>query len=103
MEAPLTRNKRTAIPAAYFVDEEVFAREQERLIRPTWQFFCLKTDLLEDNDFVAQDVGGIPVVVQNLKGRLVALHNTCSHRYSPIQTTCAGNRRHSTAPCAPAP
>jgi phenylpropionate dioxygenase-like ring-hydroxylating dioxygenase large terminal subunit len=93
MDAALPRNTRTVIPASYFHDDAVFAREQRVLMQNTWQFFCLKTDLLNDNDFVAQSVGGIPVVVQNFKGRLVAMHNVCSHRYSPIQTACSGNRQ----------
>lgn len=93
MHAPASRNQRTIIPASYFHDEAVFAREQRLLIQNTWQFFCLKTDLLRDNDFVAQSIGGVPVIVQNFRGKLVALHNVCSHRYSPIQTACSGNRQ----------
>ncbi len=93
MHASALRNQRTSIPARYFSDDAVFAQEQRLLIQNTWQFFCLKTDLLDDQDFVAQSVGGIPVVVQNFKGRLTALHNVCSHRYSPIQSACAGNRQ----------
>jgi|GEM_PF-1863711 len=92
MKAPRFENVRTSIPASYFQDDEVFAREQRLLMQQTWQFFCLKSDLLADQDFVAQTVGGIPVVVQNFKGRLVAMHNVCSHRYSPIQKACSGNR-----------
>jgi phenylpropionate dioxygenase-like ring-hydroxylating dioxygenase large terminal subunit len=59
----------------------------------TWQFVCLKTDLLRENDFVAETIGGIPIVVQNLKGHITALHNVCSHRYSPIQKASSGNRQ----------
>ena len=92
MLAPATSNRQTLIPARYFYDEAIFASEQKDIFQKTWQFFCLKTDLLHDNDFVARSVGGVPVVVQNFKGKLVALHNVCSHRYSPVQTACAGNR-----------
>jgi phenylpropionate dioxygenase-like ring-hydroxylating dioxygenase large terminal subunit len=92
MFAPATSNRQTVIPARYFYDEDIFASEQREIFQKTWQFFCLKTDLLHDNDFVAHSVGGEPVVVQNLKGKLVAFHNVCSHRYSPVQTACAGNR-----------
>lgn len=93
MHAPALRNKRTIIPASYFHDEEVFAKEQRLLMQNTWQFVCLTTDLKDDNDFVTRSIGGIPVVVQNFKGKLAAFQNICSHRYSPIQTACSGNRQ----------
>ena len=80
------------IPARYFHDEAVFARERERIFRTTWQFFCFRSELREDNDFVAQDVAGIPVVVQNMKGELHAFHNVCSHRNVPLQSAASGNR-----------
>jgi len=92
MDAPATSNRQTVIPARYFYDEDVFAIEQKQVFQSTWQFFCLKTDLQNNDDFVAHSVGGVPVVVQNFKGKLLAFHNVCSHRYSPVQTACAGNR-----------
>ena len=80
------------IPPQYFFDEAVFEREQKAIFGNTWQFFCLRSELQNDNDFVAESVGGVPVVVQNIKGRLRAFHNVCSHRHSPIQTARSGNR-----------
>ena len=93
MPAPVQRNRRTIIPASYFHDEAIFAKEQRLLIQNTWQFVCLTTDLKDDNDFITRSIGGIPVVVQNFKGKLAAFQNICSHRYSPIQTAGSGNRQ----------
>jgi phenylpropionate dioxygenase-like ring-hydroxylating dioxygenase large terminal subunit len=92
MVRPIQKNTRTQIPAHFFTDPRIFEKEQEVIFRATWQFFCLTTDLKGDQDFVTGDVGGIPVVVQNFKGKLRAFQNVCSHRYSPIQTACSGNR-----------
>lgn len=84
---------RAKIPARHFFEAEVFDAEQKVIFQNTWQFFCLKTDLKNNNDFVAETVGGIPVVVQNMRGKLLAFHNVCSHRNSPLQTGKSGNRR----------
>ena len=80
------------IPPRHFHDPAVHAAEQARIFRTTWQFFCLRSDLRDADDFVAQEVGGIPVVVQNMKGELRAFHNVCSHRKVPLQTAPRGNR-----------
>lgn len=37
-------------------------------------------------------VGTLPFVVQNLRNKVTALHNVCSHRSSPLQTSDRGNR-----------
>ncbi|WPB57762.1 aromatic ring-hydroxylating oxygenase subunit alpha [Xylophilus sp. GOD-11R] len=80
------------IPPHCFHDPAIHAAEQARIFRRTWQFFCLRSDLMEPDDFVAQDVGGVPVVVQNMKGELRAFHNVCSHRKVPLQSEPRGNR-----------
>lgn len=80
------------IPARHFHDADVFRQERDRIFRSTWQFFCMRSDLKEDNDFVAQDVAGVPVLVQNMKGELRAFHNVCSHRKVPLQSAPRGNR-----------
>ncbi len=82
----------TKIPPRHFFDESVFAMEQKAIFGSTWQFFCLKSELQNDNDFVAESVGGVPVVVQNMKGTLRAFHNVCTHRNSPLQIGLSGNR-----------
>jgi len=76
----------------HFSDPAILEQEQQSIFRNTWQFFCLASDLAQHNDFVTDTIGGIPVVVQNIRGTLHAFHNVCSHRYSAIQTAKSGNR-----------
>lgn len=80
------------IPPGHFHEPAVLEAEQQSLFRHTWQFFCLASELQADNDFVTGSVGGIPLVVQNIRGELHCFHNVCSHRHSPIQVAPAGNR-----------
>ncbi|GGH01669.1 (2Fe-2S)-binding protein [Polaribacter pacificus] len=78
-------------PKEYF-DEKTLNREQIELFGSTWNFVCFKQDLLKENDFITAQIGGVPVVVQNLRGVIKAFKNVCSHRHSIIQTVEKGNR-----------
>ncbi len=86
-------NKRTVIPPEYYTSESLFEVERERLFNTTWQFFCFKADLKNENDFVTREIAGIPVVVHNVNGQIAAFLNVCSHRFSPVQAADKGNRR----------
>lgn len=73
-------------------DNEVLEVENKQLFQKTWNFIGFKSNLNEINDFISQDIGGIPVVVQNCKGVIKCFKNICSHRHSIIQTESSGNR-----------
>jgi len=78
-------------PNEYF-EKEVFEKEQSNLFSEIWNFVGFTSDFSEVNDFVVSNISGIPIVVQNLKGKIHAFKNVCSHRHSLIQTADKGNR-----------
>jgi phenylpropionate dioxygenase-like ring-hydroxylating dioxygenase large terminal subunit len=75
-----------------YLKKETFESEKENLFSEVWNFVAFTSDFTELNDFVVSDVSGVPVVVQNLKGKIRAFKNVCSHRHSLIQTQKKGNR-----------
>ncbi|WP_337967374.1 SRPBCC family protein [uncultured Flavobacterium sp.] len=78
-------------PKEYF-KKEIFEQEKKELFSEIWNFIGFTSDFAEVNDFVVSDISGISVVVQNLKGKIRAFKNVCSHRHSIIQTSAKGNR-----------
>ena len=80
------------IDAKYYYQEDIFKKEQQMLFSKTWNFIGFKSSLVNDNDFITKNIGGIPVVIQNFKGTIKSFLNVCSHRFSIIQQETTGNR-----------
>lgn len=78
-------------PTAYW-EPEALEAELSRFERELWIFVGLSDDLKTHNDFLTVTVGNQPVVIQNFHGELKAFKNVCTHRFSTLQTECAGNR-----------
>jgi len=55
-----------------------------------WFHLCLADDLATPNAFVTTRVGAVPLVAQNIKGRVVAFRNVCTHRFAVIHGEPAG-------------
>ncbi|WP_126651974.1 aromatic ring-hydroxylating oxygenase subunit alpha [Chryseobacterium aureum] len=83
--------KALILPEHYYRND-VLEKEHELLFQQTWCFIGFKSFLKEENDFITQDIGGIPIVVQNCRGTIKAFKNICSHRHSIIQVEQSGNR-----------
>lgn len=80
----------TILPSDY-ADPEVFRAEQARLF-DDWVFVGFGRQLARNNDYLAREVGGKSVVVQNFDGELRAFLNVCSHRFCRIRADGEGNR-----------
>jgi len=80
------------IAARYYFKPDFFELEQEAIFKKCWYYVGLKADYKENNDFATYTIGGVPVVVQNVKGTIKAFINVCSHRFSIIQKERRGNR-----------
>lgn len=78
-------------PEEYYA-KEILEKENNKLFKESWIFVCFTHELLNENDFVSLMIGGVPIVVQNIRGTLKAFKNVCSHRHSIIQTADKGNR-----------
>jgi phenylpropionate dioxygenase-like ring-hydroxylating dioxygenase large terminal subunit len=70
------------VPYWVYQDEDVYAREQERIYRgDTWNFLGLEAELPNTGDFKTSFVGDMPVVVvRDDKGVLNCFENRCAHR-----------------------
>lgn len=55
-----------------------------------WFHLCMADDLASPNAFVTTRVGAVPLVAQNIKGRVVAFRNVCTHRFAVIHGEPSG-------------
>lgn len=83
---------RSRMHPGYYLDEEIFQREQRKIFRKLWMFAGLKMLVPEHNAFLTRKIAGIPVVIQNFHGQLRAFENVCLHRSAPLQTEPVGRR-----------
>jgi len=75
------------LPAECFVDDRVYAIEQEQIFRRGWVGVGRSDRWRTPGDYSAIEIGGVPVVVtRDQAGTLHALANTCSHRAAEIVT-----------------
>jgi anthranilate 1,2-dioxygenase large subunit/terephthalate 1,2-dioxygenase oxygenase component alpha subunit len=85
----------TRVPYWVYQDEEIYAREQERIYRgATWSFLGLEAELPRSGDFKTTFVGDMPVVVtRDEKGALNCFENRCAHRGALLCFGARGNAR----------
>lgn len=83
---------RSRMHPRYYLDEDIFEREQRKIFRKVWLFAGLKTLLSQHNSFITRKIAGIPIVIQNFHGELHAFENICLHRSALIQTEPVGRR-----------
>jgi phenylpropionate dioxygenase-like ring-hydroxylating dioxygenase large terminal subunit len=76
----------------YYLDADIFEREQRKIFHRLWLFAGLKTLLTQHNTFITRKIAGIPIVIQNFHGKLRAFENTCLHRSALIQSEPVGRR-----------
>lgn len=70
-----------ALHAEYYVSEEVFAEEKEKLFYRSWQYACHVSELAEPGAYVATRVLGQNVfVVRDQYGEIRGYYNICPHR-----------------------
>ena len=72
-------------PAQAYTDPVRFEREQARLFRGRPQFVGLSADCPDSGDYLAVELGGVPIVlVRQANGELAAFVNVCRHRGATI-------------------
>jgi phenylpropionate dioxygenase-like ring-hydroxylating dioxygenase large terminal subunit len=79
-----------SLPAEAYWQPEWFARERKVFFK-NWIFAGFANQLSKPNDYVSFTIAGLPVVVRNMKDKLVAFRNVCSHRHSIIHPKGCGN------------
>jgi choline monooxygenase len=81
-QAPLT-------PQDYCT-EAGLARENQDVFETTWQLVGLASSINAPGQYLATEVGRIPVVVRNFDGELSALLNVCAHRHCTLVSAATG-------------
>lgn len=70
-----------ALPARYYVDREILAREKEQLFFRSWQYACHISELDAPGAYVTTEILGQNVfVVRSEDGGVSAFYNVCPHR-----------------------
>lgn len=79
------------LPPEWYWQPEYLEQERAHIFQKNWIFAGFREDMANDNDYVSLTIGGMPIVVRNMKGQLVAFRNICSHRHSLIHPPGKGN------------
>jgi anthranilate 1,2-dioxygenase large subunit len=81
------------VPYKVFSDDEIYAREQERIYRgPTWSFLGLEAEIAKPGDYKSTFIGDTPVVMTRAEdGTLAAWVNRCAHRGAMVCRLSRGN------------
>ncbi len=83
-----------SLPAAYYLDQDVFAAELATVFRPGWLFAGHSCELERPGDFLTFSLGpDSVVVVRDDQGALRAHHNVCRHRGSRLCNEPRGSTR----------
>ena len=77
------------LPSRYYVDEELHAREQERIFRRSWTYVGHLGELPEPGSYLTDRVAGQPVLlVRGRDGEVRAFFNVCRHRAHLLLRGC---------------
>lgn len=81
-EPPIVQQeRRRALHADYYSNEDIFAQEKEKLFFKAWQYACHASELAEPGAFVALSILNQNVfVVRCPDGEIRAFYNICPHR-----------------------
>ena len=61
--------------------DEPFKVDRDQVLRRSWQFIGHEAMAAKAGDYLAEEIGGAPVVVvRNAEGALAGFHNVCRHR-----------------------
>lgn len=87
------------ISGRVFADEDIYAREGERLFLRSWLYLAHESQLRATGDFVTTYVGADPVVVvRQADGSIRAMLNACRHRGMKVCRVDAGHANRFTCP-----
>lgn len=77
----MTTSIETGLPAWSYVDDDFFALEREKLLRPAWQIVCHESDIADAGAYASLNFMGTPImVVRGGDGAVRAFKNVCRHR-----------------------
>jgi phenylpropionate dioxygenase-like ring-hydroxylating dioxygenase large terminal subunit len=75
-----------------YIDEEIFALEQEHFFANTWNYVGHDSQLPEPGDYLRAEIAGQPLIVVRHQDRSVrVLMNRCAHKGSRLVSAPCGN------------
>ena len=69
---------------------EVFADERRAIFAESWHPIGVASAIRNSGDYLSADVMGVPILVRNFDGELIALRNVCAHRQCSLVSKAAG-------------
>ena len=82
------------LPASWYADPEVFAKERAGIFARHWQLFAHESRLPAPGDYVAGMLAGYPVVViRGRDGQVRGFHNVCRHRAAQLVPDGVGHAK----------
>ncbi len=74
-----------ALAARYYIDPEIYRREEEGLLSRTWQFACHAAQIANAGDYYCFQIAGQDLfVVRGKDGVARCFYNVCQHRAHPL-------------------
>lgn len=73
-----------------FWTEDAWQAERHAVFWDSWHLVGVKSALNKAGQFVTCKLVGVPVIVRNFDGELVALRNVCAHRQATLATAACG-------------
>jgi phenylpropionate dioxygenase-like ring-hydroxylating dioxygenase large terminal subunit len=82
------------LPASWYLDPALFAREASHIFRRTWHYAGLSEQITQPGDFFTCTVDNVPLLItRNEAGDIQAFVNVCRHRGSELVLQECGKRR----------
>jgi choline monooxygenase len=80
--------------ARWYIDDELWALERDRVFGRAWQYAGLTTQIPNAGDYFTCRAGHVPVVVVRAEtGQVNAFVNVCRHRGHEVVTDASGSRK----------
>ena len=80
------------LPVELYRGEESLRTDRAQVLRRSWQFIGHEAMVPNQGDYLAEEIGGAPVVlVRKAEGELAAFHNVCRHRAGALVADGEGN------------
>jgi len=73
-----------------FVSAEFWEQEQVAVFAESWHLVATQRQLRKSGAYISVTLLGVPVLVRNFSGEIVALRNVCAHRQSLLATEPSG-------------
>lgn len=73
------------LPASWYADPAIFAKERVAIFQRHWQLFAHESRMPNSGDYVAGTLCGLPILVMRGRdGKVRGFHNVCRHRAAQL-------------------